>query len=500
MNSEDTAAIDQEERRLHAKGDTLLLALVCAGLPLAIAIGAQHERVAPALWAGSIFVGLAGLLWLFARGSMLARLGMAALSMSMVALHVHVGMGDNQYHFGFFVTLAILLVYRDWRIPLAGAAVVAVHHALFNGLQEAGWGVIAFAKPGWAKVVIHATYLTVQAAVEVWIATLLAHEARRASEVHALVLDHDGSINLRASEEHASTDLARAVSRALAMMHHAVVQVKETAAEILHTSHHLERGNTDLAGRTEEQSASLEQTSASIAALAATVRGNSRSAQQAADRAVGAADVAARGGVAVREVVGTMGEIERASRKIADIIGIIDGIAFQTNILALNAAVEAARAGEHGRGFAEVAAEVRSLAQRSAAAARETKVLIDDSTARVGAGSRLAQEAGATMDEMVAAVQGVRDLIGDIAGASKQQLASIEEVSRAIARMEEVTQRNAALVQDSAEAASRMAGQSSALARAVSHFDTEAGGASHECDLDALALPVPGAGRRLLAG
>jgi methyl-accepting chemotaxis protein len=342
--------------------------------------------------------------------------------------------------------------------------------------------------------------VVVQTAVEVWIAELLAHEARRAHEVQRLVLDHQGSINLRAREEDVSTDLARAVSRALAMMHRTVVQVKDTAAEILHTSRHLERGNSDLAGRTEEQSASLEQTSASIGALAATVRGNSRSALQAADMAVGAAEVAARGGVAVRQVVGTMSEIERASKKIADIIGIIDGIAFQTNILALNAAVEAARAGEHGRGFAVVAAEVRSLAQRSAAAARETKVLIDESSGRVGAGSRLAQDAGATMDEMVAAVQGVRDLIGDIAGASKQQLVSIEEVARAISRMEEVTQRNAALVQDSAQAATRMAGQSSALAQAVAHFDTEPGTVPLASDLDSLALPVVRGPRPLLAG
>jgi methyl-accepting chemotaxis protein len=311
-----------------------------------------------------------------------------------------------------------------------------------------------------------------------------------------LVLDHDGSINLRAREEHASTDLARAVSRALAMMHRAVVQVKESAAEILSTSRHLEQGNSALAGRTEEQAESLVQTAASIQELAGTVRKNAQSARKAADMAVGAAEVATRGGAVVREVVGTMGAIESASRKIADIIGLIDGISFQTNILALNAAVEAARAGEQGRGFAVVAAEVRSLAQRSAAAARETKALIEESNARVGAGSRLAQDAGRTMDEMMAAVQGVRDLIGDIAGASRQQLASIDEVSRAIARMEEVTQRNAALVQDSAHAASRMAGQSDALARAVAHFDTEGGGAT-ATDLDSLCLPVPARGMAL---
>jgi methyl-accepting chemotaxis protein len=500
MNNDETPAdLALDESGMHAKGDSLLLALVCAGLPIALAIGYQHDRVAHALWTGSVIVFLAGAVWLFLRGTFFGRIAMAALSMSMAALHVHAGLGASTFHFGFFVTLAVLLIYRDWRVPVAAAAVVALHHALFNALQQAGWGVTAFAKPGWGQAALHASYLSVQAAVEVWIATMLAHEARRAREVHRLVIDHDGSINLSARDHGASTDLAQAVSRALALMHRAVVQVKHSAAEILATSRHLADGNHHLAGRTEEQSASLEQTSASIAALAGTVERNTRSAEEAAGMAVGAAEVAARGGDAVRQVVGTMGEIEASSRKISDIIGIIDGIAFQTNILALNAAVEAARAGEHGRGFAVVASEVRSLAQRSAAAARETKALIEDSTARVGAGSRLAQEAGRTMEEMVAAVKGVRDLIAGIAGASKEQLASIGEVSRALARMEEVTQRNAALVQDSAHAASRMAGQSDALARAVAHFDTE-GPSAPVSDLDSLAMPAPGARRALLAG
>ena len=490
MSNSDSHTLD--EHRLHANGDTLLLALIVAGLPVALAIGYEHNRVSAALWVGVALAAGAGALWLFARGTLFSRLGMAVLSMFMVALHIHVGLGQNLYHFGVFVTLAVLLVYRDWRVPVMAAGIIAVQHALFNVLQEAGWGVSCFTKPSWIEVFVHASYVIVQTAVEVWIAQLLAHEARRAREVQRLVLDRDGSINLRARDSEVSTDLAQSVSKALALMHRAVTQVKTSSSEILSTSRQLAQGNADLSQRTEQQAASLQQTAATIEELASTVKRNSQSAREAADMAVGASEVAARGGSAVREVVGTMGQIEASSRKISDIIGIIDGIAFQTNILALNAAVEAARAGEQGRGFAVVASEVRSLAQRSAAAARETKQLIEDSTGRVAAGSRLAEGAGRTMEEMVAAVQGVRDLIADIAGASKEQLASIEEVSRAISQIEEVTQRNSALVQDSAHAAARMAGHSDALAEAVAHFSTD-GAAS----APTTALTVP-TGRRLL--
>ena len=229
-------------------------------------------------------------------------------------------------------------------------------------------------------------------------------------------------------------------------------------------------GNSDLSQRTESQAASLEETASSMDELTHTVRQNADNARQANQLAIGATQVAARGGEAVREVIATMSQISDSSKKIADIIGVIDGIAFQTNILALNAAVEAARAGEQGRGFAVVASEVRSLAQRSATAAKEIKHLIGDSSERVDTGTRLVRGAGGTMDEIVGSVKRVGEIVARISAASQEQSAGIEQVNQAVAQMDESTQRNAALVEEASAAARSMEEQAAQLMQTVAAF------------------------------
>jgi len=249
-----------------------------------------------------------------------------------------------------------------------------------------------------------------------------------------------------------------------------VNRIKQGTETISIASREIAAGNADLSARTESQAASLEETASSMEQLTATVKQNAENARQANQLVVSASDHAVKGGRVVGEVVNTMGSIKESSRKIVDIIGVIDGIAFQTNILALNAAVEAARAGEQGRGFAVVAAEVRNLAQRSAAAAKEIKTLIGDSVEKVDAGSKLVDEAGKTMDEIVTSVKHVADIMGEISAASEEQSSGIEEVNRAVTQMDEMTQQNAALVEQAAAAARSMQEQAVKLAQAVDVF------------------------------
>ncbi|WP_332856566.1 methyl-accepting chemotaxis protein [Duganella sp. S19_KUP01_CR8] len=249
-----------------------------------------------------------------------------------------------------------------------------------------------------------------------------------------------------------------------------VSQVRNGTESMASGSRQIAIGNLDLSSRTEQQASSLEETASSMEEMTSTVKQNGENARQANTLAKSASQVAIKGGAVVSQVVVTMGAINESSRKIVDIISVIDGIAFQTNILALNAAVEAARAGEQGRGFAVVASEVRNLAQRSAAAAKEIKVLIGDSVEKIDFGSKLVGDAGSTMQEIVASVQRVTDIMGEITTASREQEAGIEQINQAVTEMDTVTQQNAALVEEAAAAAAALQEQASQLAEAVSVF------------------------------
>jgi len=265
-------------------------------------------------------------------------------------------------------------------------------------------------------------------------------------------------------------DLMKALRGMNDALRRVVSQVQTGTTAIATASSEIAEGNLDLSSRTEQQASSLEETASSMEELTSTVRQNADNANQANQLAQAASDVAARGGEIVGQVVETMGSIDASSRKIVDIIGTIDGIAFQTNILALNAAVEAARAGEQGRGFAVVASEVRNLAQRSAAAAKEIKELIDNSVMQVNTGTSLVQQAGTTMGEVVTSVRRVTDIMGEITSASREQSVGIDEVNQAIGQMDQVTQQNAALVEEAAAAAASMQEQAAQLAQVAASF------------------------------
>ncbi|WP_273036202.1 methyl-accepting chemotaxis protein [Massilia timonae] len=265
-------------------------------------------------------------------------------------------------------------------------------------------------------------------------------------------------------------DLMRALETMNGALARVVAEVQHGTTAISTASSEIAAGNLDLSSRTEQQASSLEETAASMEELTATVRQNADNAVQANGLAQAASEVAARGGAIVGQVVDTMGSIDASARKIVDIIGVIDGIAFQTNILALNAAVEAARAGEQGRGFAVVASEVRNLAQRSASAAREIKGLIGDSMTQVNAGTALVQQAGTTMHDVVSSVARVTDMMSEITSATQEQRTGIHQVNEAITQMDQVTQQNAALVEQAAAAAASMQEQAARLAEVAAGF------------------------------
>jgi methyl-accepting chemotaxis protein len=321
-----------------------------------------------------------------------------------------------------------------------------------------------------ALIVFGIASLVLGGLLSFWLVRSITHPLRRA----VIAADRIANLDLTETIQSTSRDETGQLLDALSSMQHALLglvkQVRSSTDSISTASAEISDGNLDLSSRTEEAAASLQQTAASVDQMNSTVQQSALSARAASELANNAADVAMRGGEVVARVVKTMKEINDSSRKISDIIGVIDGIAFQTNILALNAAVEAARAGEQGRGFAVVASEVRSLAQRSANAAKEIKVLIGASVEKVDAGSRLVANAGETMSEVVDAAKRVSAIIGEITTAANEQSQGIGQVNTAVAQLDQVTQQNAALVEESAAAAESLKLQAQQLAENVQRF------------------------------
>ena len=334
-------------------------------------------------------------------------------------------------------------------------------------------------------LVLGTVALMIAAAIAWFLARSIVHPLNDAVRVAGAVAAGDLTqrIDVRSNDE--TGKLMEAMKHMNESLVGIVGQVRSGTETIAVASRQIATGNADLSSRTESQASSLEETASSMEELTSTVKQNAENARQANQLVVSTAEIAAKGGSVVSEVVVTMESIKDSSRKIADIIGVIDGIAFQTNILALNAAVEAARAGEQGRGFAVVASEVRSLAQRSAGAAKEIKALIEDSVGKVDAGGKLVDEAGKTMDEIVTSVKRVTDIMSEIAAASHEQSAGIEQVNQAVGQMDEMTQQNAALVEEAAAAAESLREQAGQLAEACSVFRIEGHGGNPQP-----ALPV----------
>jgi methyl-accepting chemotaxis protein len=333
--------------------------------------------------------------------------------------------------------------------------------------------VIAGLAFGWSPAVFVTAGIAMCVATAYVFATGMILVRRMITEFtgHAIAMGQgDLSTSIRTSGPAATTVSLRALKTLQEELRKTIGAIRAGTHEVSTASSEIATGNQDLSQRTEQTASNLQQTASSLSQLTGNVRQSAESAAQANQLASSATQVARRGGAVVSQVVSTMEEINSSSKKIADIIGVIDGIAFQTNILALNAAVEAARAGEQGRGFAVVAGEVRSLAQRSAEAAKEIKSLIGTSVDKVETGSKLVQDAGSTMDEIVASVQRVTDIIGEISAAALEQSQGIGQVNEAVTRLDQMTQQNAALVEESAAAAESLKGQAHRMTTVVANY------------------------------
>jgi methyl-accepting chemotaxis protein len=365
-------------------------------------------------------------------------------------------MADNQFAAG-------LVVYED------AVAKLAAHQR--EKIDVLSKGISADHAAGQATLLVLSAIALVLGALFAWRLTVgIVRPLGRAVSVAETVAAGDLSAEIVVESRDEAGQLMLALREMNTSLAKVVGEVRMGTETIATASGQIASGNQDLSSRTEEQASSLEETAASMEELTSTVKQNADNARQANQLAVSASEVAVRGGSVVGQVVDTMGSINASSKKIVDIIGVIDGIAFQTNILALNAAVEAARAGEQGRGFAVVASEVRSLAQRSAAAAKEIKTLIGDSVEKVAEGSKQVEEAGRTMDEIVGSVRRVTDIMGEITAASQEQTSGIEQINQAITQMDQVTQQNAALVEEASAAAQSLQEQAGSLVQAVSVF------------------------------
>ncbi len=426
--------------------DRVMASALVLGAAASIAIAQQFGEMGLALVCAGLISAIGLGVWMLSPGSLLSRLTFALALTAMVALHIDLGRGTIEFHFGVFVVLGLLLMYSDWRPILLAAAAIAVEHLVTDRLQAAGIGVFCTTSPSVLKVVMHAAYVILQTGAEIYMAVWMSRAAARGT-ASAVTL----------------TDTLDRVREALAT-------TRESAAKIESASSEIASGNADLNQRTAQSASQLQRAASSMEQLTSTVRNSAESAVGANRLAASAAKVAERGGEVVREAVSKMEDITTSSRRIADIIGVIDGIAFQTNILALNAAVEAARAGEQGRGFAVVATEVRSLAQRSATAAREIKSLINASVENVDSGSRLVNEAGDTMQEVVSGIRSVAGIIDEISRSATAQSAGIVAIHDTVTDLDQMTRQNSALVEQSTTAAESLRVQAGRLTAVVSSF------------------------------
>lgn len=454
----------------------MLLTLLCSAAA-AVAIGVHYYALTLVLIVVAVLVAAGAAVFAVARGTRLSGLVLTTANVGMVVLHIQLSHGTTEFHFGVFVLLGLLLVYRDWRPLVFAAALFAVHHILFDRLQAFNFPFYCTSSADLARVVLHAVYVVVQTGIEIVLALQLRRAAVEGAELSALVAQVDSGerICLDVEDVAVSVPTAVALKAAIARMATAMSEVRTAAMAVEDAASEIASGSIDLSERTERQAWDVQQTATSMQQIHAAVQSAAQTAGEANALAGETSDAVTQGGDAVGRVVETMDGISASADRIAEITGLIDSIALQTHILSLNASVEAARSGEAGRGFSVVATEVQQLAHRTSTAARQIRTLIGESSACVEQGRQQVAAAHGGMTHIVTKARRVSELIRRISSSTEQQAAGVGHVGEAVAEIDNTTRQNAALVEESAAAAESLKSQASRLNAVVDRFNLSGG-------------------------
>ncbi|SUW65366.1 Aspartate chemoreceptor protein [Buttiauxella agrestis] len=461
-------------RSIYLHADILMFSVVWGMFVISLGVGWAYDALPVALVVGGLLAISSSIIKVLLPGKLFTRLYYACTLIGFAALLIQLGEGETEYHFSVFVLLSALLAYRDYRPVLMGAAVAAIHHGLFAWLQANElFGITCFMHPGIHMVVFHAIFVVAQTAILIYMALRMADDARSASEVAQLAAQinrQPGYLTLTRSERDSRTPFAQTFNTTLATMRNTLSQVSEGVASVLTASESIIQRNAALSKRSDEQATALAVAASAMEQLSSAAIVTSEKAQTARMLATTASGLASKGGVSIDAATHTMEQIREESDHISNILKLIDGIAFQTNILSLNASVEAARAGAHGRGFAVVAAEVRTLALRCENAAKDIRQLISVSVECTRTGSQQVENAGQTMREVIGAINALAGLVEELSDMSGQQSLSITQMNESIARIDESVQENVEHTAQTVQAARQQQQQADELQQAISVF------------------------------
>lgn len=460
---------------VRRRADRLLLMLAWLLWGVSLALGLLMGQFLTAFIVASLLVMLATASCLWLPGKLVTRLLFSFILMAWSALLIQLGNGGTEYHFSVFVLLSALLAWRDWRPLVTGAGVIAVHHLVFNYLQQYGlFGIVVFEMgPGLGMVLMHAVFVVVQTIILVLMAIRMEQDARSASEVAKLasVINREpGCLTLTEEQRASHSTFARTFSVALGTMRNTLMQVSHSVSLLLDDAQTQLQRNASLSERTDNQARSLAVAASAMEQLAGAAVHTSVKASEARSLAMEASQVAQEGGENIRAAMASMVHIRDESLRVNGILELIDGIAFQTNILSLNASVEAARAGEQGKGFAVVAAEVRTLALRCESAAKDIRQLIATSVENTQQGADQVEQAGNTMQVMIGCINSLLTLVEDLSQMSEQQRASIMQINGSIASIDASVQENIQHVAQTLQVAQQQQRQTGELKTAISVF------------------------------